>query len=344
MLPKVSVLLPVFNSQEFLPAALDSLLTQSLGNIEVIAINDGSVDSSAVILENYAAGDARVSVYHQANRGLPATLNRGLALARGEYLARMDADDISCPRRLERQVEYLDNHPVVGVCGTWVETLSDANPVTWRYPVDDAGIRCHNLFSPALAHPTIMFRKTVVQSAGGYSLDWAVAEDYELWLRLSSATQFANLPEALLRLRLHGRQKGRRETQDGKMRAAMRVLHATELRKLGLEATDAELDLHGEIRAQSFAASRTFILRADAWLRKMRSANRASQYLPDSALSKLLAEKWWVICSQAAPQGWWAWRQFSGSPMYRYAPIGRRQKLHFALSCARQQLRRLVPA
>jgi len=339
MLPKVSVLLPVFNSQEFLPAALDSLLTQSLGNIEVIAINDGSVDSSAVILENYAAGDARVSVYHQANRGLPATLNRGLALARGEYLARMDADDISCPTRLERQVEYLDNHPVVGVCGTWVETLSDANPVTWRYPVDDAGIRCHNLFSPALAHPTIMFRKTVVQSAGGYSLDWAVAEDYELWLRLAGLTKFANLPEVLLRHRLHSSQKGVREEQEGKMSTAMETLHRAQLGQMGLQPEPWEYAVHRALSVNRLIPSRRSLIQVERWLRKLVIANHASVCLPELALFHALSERWWSQCYQARSQGWWVWQQYWRSPLRWAAPVSRQRELRFALACAWHQLR-----
>jgi glycosyltransferase involved in cell wall biosynthesis len=202
---RVSVLLPIYNGAPFLAEAIASILAQSFRDFEVIAINDGSLDASGEILDRKAQADDRVTALHQANAGVIATLNRGLALARGEFIARMDADDVAHPERFARQVAFLDIHPDVAAVGCSV-TLIDEGGKRIRdvdYPGTPEAVAAFLEIGSALAHPAVMMRREIVRELGGYRAAYRHAEDYDLWLRLAERHRLANLPERLLLYRQH---------------------------------------------------------------------------------------------------------------------------------------------
>jgi glycosyltransferase involved in cell wall biosynthesis len=206
MSPAVSVLLPIHNAAATLPRALDSLRAQTLADWELLAIDDGSTDSTPALLAAAAATDPRIRVLSIAKSGIVAALNTGLAVASAPLIARMDSDDECRPTRLARQVDYLATHPEIGLCATKVEFGGD--------PVANRGYALHvewtnSLLTPdeialnrfvesPIAHPSVMFRRELVAAYGGYrEHDWP--EDYELWLRwLDAGVRFAKLPEPLL--------------------------------------------------------------------------------------------------------------------------------------------------
>lgn len=207
MTPTVSVILPVYNSDIFLREAIESILSQTYSDFEVIAIDDGSTDATSTILRKYVKIDSRLHIYTQLeNRGLVEALNQGLKLAQGKYIARMDADDISLTNRLEKQVDFLENHPEIGVLGTGVEVIDSLgqHQGTMNYSLVHPLILWELCFHCPIIHPTVMIRHDVLDAVGGYQSVYPCAEDYDLWTRLSEFTQFANLPESLLRLRKHG--------------------------------------------------------------------------------------------------------------------------------------------
>src|SRR5258706_1545517 len=162
--PLISVLLPVRDAAPYLDAALDSLSRQTLGDFEIIAIDDGSTDRSRDILARHAASDPRIEVHAQGAQGLIATLNRGLALARGTYLARMDADDIAWPERFAAQAAFLANHPSVAlVCGAVQEIDAACRPgAIRREPTEPAAIRSLLPRRNCIAHPTRMERRAAL--------------------------------------------------------------------------------------------------------------------------------------------------------------------------------------
>lgn len=199
-MPRVSVILPVYNGESYLRPAIESVLTQSFDDLEVIAINDGSTDGSGEILESYK--DHRLHVFHQQNLGLALTLNRGLALARGEYVARQDADDISLPNRIESQVSYLDSHPECGLLGTW-STIWEADRETrrgHRHPIGNGSLQLLGLFDCFFVHSSVMMRRSIALEVGGYPADPArnPPEDFDLWSRIARRCAIANLPQVLL--------------------------------------------------------------------------------------------------------------------------------------------------
>jgi glycosyltransferase involved in cell wall biosynthesis len=207
--PLVSVALPCFNAERFLPGALDSLLRQTYRDLEVLALDDGSSDATPRILERYAGEDTRVRIRaNDRNLGLIPTLNRGVAEARGDFIARMDADDMAAPRRIERQVQALMIRPEVGIVGTGIELIDEAGGRSRR----QAPMRCREpgaarfmaLFATPLAHPTILARVPVMRAHPyGTSPDSLHTEDYDLFTRmLAAGVEFLNLDEPLVTVRV----------------------------------------------------------------------------------------------------------------------------------------------
>lgn len=199
---QVTVLMPVYNAEQYLREAIESILGQTHRDFEFLIIDDGSTDQSGAIINSYY--DPRIRAVPNGNNfGLIYTLNRGLDLAQGELIARMDADDISQPERLARQVAFLNNHVNVGVCGSWIEWFMGRELID-QFPVNDREIKQNLPYRCPFAHPAVMLRAAVLRRYRlRYDPCYPHAEDYELWTRLASLTDFANLPEVLLKYRIH---------------------------------------------------------------------------------------------------------------------------------------------
>src|SRR5580658_10136563 len=212
--PLVSVVMSVFTGERFLRQTVDSILDQSFRDFEFIVINDGSTDDSASILESYQKRDPRLCVYEQENRGLLESLNRGCSLAKGRYIARMDADDIAVRDRLLWQVDFLEEHPEVGILGGNIEYIDAKGTVfdTFLHPIDDQAIRsalyqCEGSF----CHPATIMRKAAFDAVGGYStFFFDGGEDYDLWVRMAERSQLANLDRVVLKYRVHPSQISQR--------------------------------------------------------------------------------------------------------------------------------------
>jgi glycosyltransferase involved in cell wall biosynthesis len=199
----VSVVLPVRDGAAYLGAAVESVLFQTLRELELIVVDDGSTDETAAIVAGYA--DDRIRVLRQEPLGLVAALNRGLTASSGRYLARMDADDVSLPERLERQVAFLDQNPKVALVVPGVE-LIDAHgrsTGTLVLPPSDAALRRRLLLRNAFTHGAAAMRRDALESAGGYTDDYGSNEDYDLWRRLARDWRLAAIPEVLYRYRIH---------------------------------------------------------------------------------------------------------------------------------------------
>lgn len=201
--PLVSVILPAHNMAAYLPRAIDGILAQTWEHLELILIDDGSSDETPAIIADYARRDARVRAFRNpTNRGLIATLNRGLDLAEGELIARQDADNQSLSQRIETQVRYLEAHPDVGLVATRVYVVDDPSqtlsehilPATF---VPTALMQWELLFNNCFSHDTVVMRRAVVAAAGGYRADRLHAEDYDLWSRIGRTAWIALLPDVL---------------------------------------------------------------------------------------------------------------------------------------------------
>jgi glycosyltransferase involved in cell wall biosynthesis len=205
--PTVSVLMPVYNAGYYLRAAVESILTQTFEDFELLTLDDGSTDSSLSILREFEAIDSRMRVRSRENKGLVPTLNELIADARGRYLARMDSDDICRPQRFEKQTTYLETHPECVAVGSRVlfidpegmPIFEPANELT--HEEIDSG-HMSGVMAMRICHPSVMMRKTAIVQAGGY-WEHHFAEDLDLFLRLAEVGRLANLSETLFEYRQH---------------------------------------------------------------------------------------------------------------------------------------------
>ncbi len=202
----VSVVMSVYNGARFLDQAIKSIREQTYRNFEFTIVDDGSKDETSQILSRHAAEDSRIRILSQENRGLIESLSRGFAAATGEYIARMDADDVAKPERFARQLDFLAANAGIALVGGAVEII-DAESRTLdiiRLPLQPDVIRKHmRELGCAVAHPTVLFRRRVLEEVGGFRKAYQHAEDYDLWLRMLEKFDFANLGEVLLGYRRH---------------------------------------------------------------------------------------------------------------------------------------------
>lgn len=200
--PRISVLMPAYNSAKYVAEAIESILNQTFTDFEFIIINDGSTDDTARVVREYAARDPRIKfIDNQKNQGLIAVLNQGLDLCTGEYIARMDSDDISLPMRFEKQIKYMDANPDVGILGTAGQNFGANNDVNYSPEIVDA---VELLRGVGFYHPSVMMRRAVLDKYGlRYDSNYYLVEDHELWSRALHVTKLRNLPEVLIKYRVH---------------------------------------------------------------------------------------------------------------------------------------------
>ena len=206
--PRFSIVLPVYNGEQYLREALASVRWQTLADWECICINDGSSDGSGEILEQFAAFDSRFRIFHQPNAGIVASLNRGIREARAAWIARMDADDVALPERLAVQWEFVTKHPDTLVLSGHMVCIDAAGlPIGLRFgPTDHKQIEQHLLAGKnTINHPTVVMRRDVVIDVGMYRQQFEWVEDVDLWLRLARRGTLAAIPHVLLKYRMHDR-------------------------------------------------------------------------------------------------------------------------------------------
>lgn len=212
--PMVTVLMSVYNGERFLKEAIESILTQTFTDFEFLIINDGSKDNSVKIIESY--DDPRIRlINNEKNLKLIASLNKGVSLARGRYIARMDCDDISMPERLEKEVNFLENNHDYGLVGTWYTVIDGESKDQYNrsYPSSNDLIKLFLSLNCPLAHGSIMGRTELFKQNSYGSKEYPAVEDYELWVRMSKTTKIHNIPEYLFKYRVYGESFSDSKTQ-----------------------------------------------------------------------------------------------------------------------------------
>lgn len=207
MSPKISVIIPVYNGEKYLKETLDSIVQQTFRDFELLLIDDASSDGSLQILHEYAKVDDRIRVFgNKQNMGIAETTNFGIAQAAGEFIALSDQDDVSAPERFDQQIIYLGQHPEISVLGTQTISFSPDCEVEERksaFPLTPGAIRWGLIFGCMLANPTVIFRREIFVEHGFRFSKYRVAQDFDLFTRISPLFKFANLPQALVFHRIH---------------------------------------------------------------------------------------------------------------------------------------------
>jgi len=294
--PLVSVILPVYNAEAYIVESIESMLNQTYENIELILINDGSTDSSLEIMQSY--NDARIEIISRENRGLIASLNEGIKKAKGKYIARMDADDISLSQRLQKQVVFMENSPEIGICGTAVIMFGEGiQEKVWRLSLEDECIKTELLFSSALAHPTVMMKKVLIDEYQlFYDAGFKHAEDFELWTRFAEHSSLANLPEPLLKYRVLENSISRLADKAVDQRYnIMQKIPERYMRKLGINRDENQRRLHFNLSTNVRMQENNLNFESlKAYFALLTDANRKKKVFDTRSLYKVLGKKWLI--------------------------------------------------
>lgn len=336
MSPLITILMPVHNGAAYLAEAMESMLCQSLRDFEFLIIDDASTDTSACIVQ--ACKDPRIRFIQSRERlKLSGALNLGLDQARGRYVARMDADDISLPKRLEIQSEFLEQNPEVGLCGGWIRYFGNSKSVLKR-PVQYDAIRAFTLFDSPFAHPTVMLRRALFEQHHlRFDGSYFPTEDFELWTRAMRHFTVANLPQVLLRYRMHGTSLTGSDWS-AMDEQAVRIIH-TQLQPLGLNPSAYALRFHRQLAMGRMVITRPILDQAEAWLLDLLAANERTQSFPSKALNSHLGDIWARSCLHSARRiGFMAARRYSASPLSFHDTMRTRHKGMIRLAALKAKL------
>lgn len=270
--PLCSVVMSVYNGGDFLSDAIESILQQTYKNFEFIIINDASTDNSLKRIQSYD-DDRIIIINNEKNIFLAASLNKGINVSKGKYIVRMDADDISMPNRLSKQVQYMECNPNIGISGTCSEIIGFGSGYG-KYSQENNIIKYSLLYECHLLHPTIIMRSDLIKDHElYYNESYRKNQDYELFIRAIDITDFGNLPDYLIKYR-QSEENIKREVhnQNENIINIQKQLYV----KLGIEITNEEIILFKNINHQKYNQSSTFVNNTYELLLKMVESNKIS--------------------------------------------------------------------
>ena len=330
--PLVSVVMPAHNAELYIAEAIESVLNQTFRDFEFIVINDGSTDETSNIVNPYAESDPRVRVLEREKIGFAKALNEGWQEAKGKYIARLDADDISLPTRLQKQVAFLESRSDVHICGTWMKTFGKDAEVVFRYSDDSNYLDCKLLFECVLCHPTVMMRKTLSTEHGlSYDENFKDASDYCLWALVAKRFRLANLPEVLLHYRIHEAQVT--QTKQKQQNEFGRQIRLMQIKEICLNPTDEELNIHQSLGLCQMRGDKAFVRQAEQWLCKLKAANGEAQRYAEPFFSRVLAEYWFRVCTWNTRFGLWTYNTYNSSELSRCGSVPAQAKAKLLAKC-----------
>ena len=329
--PLVSVILPVYNAGEYLRPAVDSILNQTFPDFELIIIDDCSPDDSLAVARTYEA-DPRVRVLANAqNRGRSFSDNYAATFARGRYIAKMDADDVARPDRLQRQVAFLEQNPAVGLTSSFMQCFG-VSDIVYKYPVTADEVRSFMLFNMPVANPTVMFRHRLLTEHGLRYDDTILdtfGEDYEFIARASEWVSIVNQPEILLNYRtLPQTQKADVHAQRN---AKSNQIRERLLRRFGIPFSARELLVHNTISYVPFTLGDITLPEVHAWLWKIRAHNDQTGYADPAAMRRCVAERWFLTCYLNPDKATNGFREYRRFPLAQDYPLGPKLLAKFLL-------------
>lgn len=328
--PLVSVLLPVYNGELYLEESLNSVLNQTYKNYEIIIINDGSTDNTSNILRRISSEKILI-INNKINVGLISSLNLGIEIANGEYIARMDSDDICLPQRIEKQVTFMKKNSEIGICGMQAKFIGKNVKITRsHHPKAHDEICCQLLVFPPFVHSTVMIRSQLIKNYGlRYDHNYIHAEDYDLWERASHLTQLSNMPDLGLLYRIHDQQisKKRIKTQ----RIIVSKIRQRVIMRLIPNIDHKQFEFHNFIIYPEENVDLVAIKRAENWLVQLLKSNNVNKIYDKKAFEKFLANRWLTICNKATSYDALLWQIYKSSSLHNMRFVGARSEIKFFL-------------
>ncbi|MCP5054298.1 MAG: glycosyltransferase [bacterium] len=314
---RLTVLMTVYNGEEYLRETVDSILNQTYADFKYLILDNASTDKSRDIIRSY--DDSRIELVElPENIGQVAALNRGLERVETEFVARIDADDISLPKRFEKQVAFMDTHPGVGVCGTFADAFKGDQIIRWSYPCDPEDIKVKLLFECALVHPSVMIRKNILDKHQlKYDETMKHSYDWELWQRVACHAELANISECLLKYRLHTQSESQR-TSELQEEAAQR-LDTRELARLGLLEHPLR-NIHRDVAFETLNIKNRdpeFLKQTVQWFNALEDANRSLKIYDELALNRFLRQRLFIVLTNNTALGGPAGKLFFKEKLYR---------------------------
>jgi glycosyltransferase involved in cell wall biosynthesis len=312
----VTVFTPVYNRERTLRATIDSVLAQTYSDFELLLVDDGSKDASVEMIRSYPDPRVRL-VVHEQNQGIPKTRNHGLALARGEFLAILDSDDIANRTRLARQVAYLDRHPDIAAVGSWLMRIDARGRLRGFIvrPTHPDDVRAQILFVSCFKNPAMMARTRVLRHFG-YREEFVYCQDIDLWGRISERHRLANLPRFLTRYRSGGESR-----RDDALAFRLKMLAARGmLTTFGMPFDDEDLARHVRLRnVARLEPDAEFLDWLEDWLARILEHNGRKHIYPEPHLTFAATERWLLVAMRALACRSVSPRRILRAPLQRHA-------------------------
>ena len=317
--PLISVIMPVYNAGLFLRQAIDSILMQSVRDFEFLIIDDCSADASREIVAGY--DDPRITlITNTSNLGVARTLNKGLELAKGDYIARMDADDLSEPKRFATQVAFMNEYPQLAISGSWVWRQDGTKKFLLRYPVGRECVESFLLFGNPLAHPTVFMRRHKVLELGQYDPECPAAQDYDFWSRCFQQCAMDNVARPLVSWRCNP-DGVTMSGFDSSNKVSLDILKRM-LGKLEITVNEEELLFHREVGNGSGARSFEELEKIHNWLMLLLKTNGRKRIFSDTGLRMAAAFAWNRVCLNSSWLGLGVISRFIQSPFRKWYKPG----------------------
>lgn len=329
--PLVSVIMPVFNAEPYIKDSLQSILSQTYKNLEVLIVDDVCTDGSMQVV--VAIPDSRVKIIrNEKNLGLAASINKAIRLSTGQYLARMDADDVALPERIDRQVAFLEKNQAVDIIGTAMRFTGYSQYLS-NFPILHQECRIQLLFNVCFGHPTVIFRRNVFDDPMNFydeSLK-QYSEEYDLWCRLSNRHRFHNLNEPLLLYRTYP--PGIKVEAEELRKRNTLLIQEKYLNSLFGPVSARDFSIHTQLSLMEIVHDRKELKECDEWLQRLIALNETKKEFEEKSFSKILAKRFFEFCYSNSARGLFVLFYYYRSNWARfYRPAWKKRGIHLLKS------------
>ena len=332
--PLVSVIMAAYNADKYIAEAIESILSQTYQNWELIIADDASSDKTVEIINEYTKRDSRIKLICQdKNSGPAAARNEAIKKSLGKYIAILDSDDISLPARLEEQVKFLEGHPDFGIIGSWTSVIDETGTETgfaWENTLPAEKIPSMLLFKNYFTNSATMIRKSAIP-VGGYRAEFIPSEDYDLWVRIIKKWSGYNLQKILTKYRVH--QDGISQKKQLMLKKAVDQIFKIQLMDLNIIPSDEEMDLHKMRSNRENPSVEDYIDKKHTWIQKIRTENIRKSKYKEPYFSEVLSDKWFETCNMSTNLGLIVWNNFWKSNLSKLAKLSLKQKIKFFIKC-----------